>query len=382
MNKIRVAYVVTTLERSGPNVPLVNILKCIDRERFYPFVITLYNETDHSFVSTLNDLEVPMYLSKQKRLNSFIFGKNGLRKTIRKLSPHIIHSQGLRPDLWCSSIKFIPRMSTLHWYPPDLYVSRFGELVGKWMAIWHINRLKVMEMRIACSESLANAVRERHGIDMIPIQNGLDTEVFKPVTTQQKLELRTELNLPLRKYIFIYAGKLWPLKNVVNLIDEFQNWTFKNKRPRTSILLIAGDGPLLSQCKEQAKEGSDIIFVGHIKYDIYKYYQASDYFISASLSEGLPYAVLEAMACGLPVVLSGIKPHTEILEKIHGCGFMFNPNARGDCARAIEMVQALNCKTMDMRMFEKINEYFSSETMYKQYEKRYFELMSLSGCLL
>ena len=60
--------------------------------------------------------------------------------------------------------------------------------------------------------------------------------------------------------------------------------------------------------------------IGHVQ----EYLGASNYFISASLAEGLPNSVLEAMACGLPCILSNIPPHVEIHEMNKDSSLMFD----------------------------------------------------------
>lgn len=54
-----------------------------------------------------------------------------------------------------------------------------------------------------------------------------------------------------------------------------------------------------------------------------EYLQCADYTISASLSEGLPNSTLESLACGVPMILSDIDPHKEIM-RVGDFGVMFN----------------------------------------------------------
>ena len=77
--------------------------------------------------------------------------------------------------------------------------------------------------------------------------------------------------------------------------------------------VIVGDGEEKERLQLLAEGNKHIHFVG--KHDnVVEYYQAADVFVSSSLAEGLPNTVIEAMACGLPCVLSDIGPHEEILE--------------------------------------------------------------------
>ena len=69
--------------------------------------------------------------------------------------------------------------------------------------------------------------------------------------------------------------------------------------------------------------------------DVLPYLQAVDYFISASSDEGLPNSVLEALATGLPVLLSDIPSHREILERTHNSGVFFDPKVPQSLSRLI-----------------------------------------------
>ena len=80
-----------------------------------------------------------------------------------------------------------------------------------------------------------------------------------------------------------------------------------------AVLLFAGDGPLARACKGLAGGDPRIHFLGQIS-NVQDYLQVADVFVSAALSEGLPNTVLEAMASGLPTVLSDIPAHREILD--------------------------------------------------------------------
>src|SRR5690606_8823776 len=76
-------------------------------------------------------------------------------------------------------------------------------------------------------------------------------------------------------------------------------------------LIILGTGPLFSEIK---KEESNSIIIPGFKSNIYDYLYISDYYISSSITEGLPMSVLEALSMHKPVLLSNIDSHYEILE--------------------------------------------------------------------
>lgn len=89
-------------------------------------------------------------------------------------------------------------------------------------------------------------------------------------------------------------------------------------------LVLAGDGVLFEEMKTLAANlgiRDRVVFLGYVK-NIQELYPCCDAAVSTSKIEGLPFNIMEAMACGLPVVASDIKGHRELVE--HGVnGFLF-----------------------------------------------------------
>ncbi|MPN26590.1 putative glycosyltransferase EpsD [bioreactor metagenome] len=82
-------------------------------------------------------------------------------------------------------------------------------------------------------------------------------------------------------------------------------------------LLLAGDGKTLNECKQLVKQlgqTNKIHFLGYVN-DVTRLYAFCDAAVSPSLSEGLPFNIIEAMGCGLPVIVSDIKGHRELAEQ-------------------------------------------------------------------
>jgi len=99
-------------------------------------------------------------------------------------------------------------------------------------------------------------------------------------------------------------------------------------------LIILGSGHQSAALRHLANHHPSILFRDSVP-DVLPYLQAADYFISASSDEGLPNSVLEALASGLPVLLSDIPSHREILERTHNAGVLFDPQAPQSLSRLI-----------------------------------------------
>jgi capsular polysaccharide biosynthesis protein len=109
------------------------------------------------------------------------------------------------------------------------------------------------------------------------------------------------------------VGRLIDVKNPGTLMEAFERGAGDD-----SWLFYVGEGKLRSRLERRAESGGlarRVAFTGLVgRDDVYRYMTAADVCVSTSRGEGLPVAVLEAMACACPVVLSDIPPHREIAE--------------------------------------------------------------------
>lgn len=101
-----------------------------------------------------------------------------------------------------------------------------------------------------------------------------------------------------------------------------------------------------------------------------QYYQAADILVSSSLAEGLPNTVLEAIACGMPCILSDIEPHKEIIEG-EGVGVIFE-------RRSIEQLRKCIINSLDWNLYEMTKkarllaeDHFSANSLAERYMKIY-----------
>lgn len=145
-------------------------------------------------------------------------------------------------------------------------------------------------------------VLERFGvtspIDVVP--NGVD---FTPLQKEIKPIPRSDLGFSAEDVVFIYVGRLGPEKNLSFLLRSFIGTTHAYGNTR---LVLVGDGPERANLEDLAasKGVSDRVrFTGMIPYeDVYRYLTMADAFVTASVTEVHPLSVIEAMACGLPVL--------------------------------------------------------------------------------
>lgn len=173
--------------------------------------------------------------------------------------------------------------------------------------------------------AISDALAEEYLVNGFPeekiftLMNSVDLDVFHPVTSQEeKSELREKNNLPQEATILIFTGSLIERKGVDILLKGF---TEAGKMHNDLYLLLVGPGSknenasideeFIGDLKRQICDNvlqNKIRFTGLIKKRsaLADLYRCSDCFVFPSRSEGLPNVVLEAMACGLPVIVSDL----------------------------------------------------------------------------
>ena len=303
LRKIKVAYVLSTLWRCGPSIQLANILRYIDYEKFDVSIITLSPErNDDSLVGQVKRLPVKVYpINLSRTLGLFLLMKR-FRDVIKLVQPDLIHSSGWRSDSLVSTLNQPANwITTCHNIPDICYPLQYGRYLGTYMARSHVRALRKCDNVVCCSNSMKAEYEQRYAMkDALAIPNGV--EMSRDIVSVRTKELVY--------FKGVTVGRLVPGKNVQYLCEVFKR--LDNDIAR---LTVVGDGPEYSDLA--GYEGSEISFVGYqSEDDVYKYLRDSDFFLSASLTEGLPNSVLEALSMGLPCVLSDIEPHLELKDEM------------------------------------------------------------------
>ncbi len=170
---------------------------------------------------------------------------------------------------------------------------------------------------------------------IVHIPNGVDLDCFRPDPTARSAEARRRLGLP-PGLLVIYAGRLDPQKGLHTLIAAMRAPGAAMSEAR---LLLLGDGPQRAELERSVRQdglGNRVMFRGAVE-EVAPYLRAGDVFALPSLGEGMPNALLEAMASGLPCVASAVGGCRDAIA--HGdTGFLVPP---GDAAALQEALERL-----------------------------------------
>jgi glycosyltransferase involved in cell wall biosynthesis len=185
----------------------------------------------------------------------------------------------------------------------------------------HFSFLKMIDAYVAISQGLQEEIRKtglpEKKLHYIP--NGVDTNRFHPPLISEKRELRKTLDLPRNKIIALTVGVFDMRKNLGWLIEQ---WTKNPSFFQEFFLLAVGPqsredkgGAFLRTLHQTAEENKTNVRILGYTPDIERLYKAADLFILPSQNEGLPNALLEAMASGLPCLASRVSGSTDLIEE-------------------------------------------------------------------
>jgi glycosyltransferase involved in cell wall biosynthesis len=226
---------------------------------------------------------------------------------------------------------------------------------------------KIIVVSHELEEMLLKKFRVSEG-RVVRISNGVDTSFYSPNEVERQ-QVRASLGYKSSDLVLGFSGRLDPVKNLDLLLNIFKS---SNPRDYPFRLLVVGDGPDRLRLEERCHAmgiAPYVTFAGQ-QLEIRPYLRAMDVFLLTSLREQMPLTVLEAMAVGMPVVVTSVGELPQIVEE--GVeGFVRDLNA--PLETFVQLFQPLLCQATRSRMGDaarrSVLEKFNREGMLKSYTR-------------
>jgi teichuronic acid biosynthesis glycosyltransferase TuaC len=160
------------------------------------------------------------------------------------------------------------------------------------------------------------------------LPNGVDKKKFAVASSDESSALRAELGLDTHRRYLVFVGRLHPVKGLIFLIEAIAKLKAEGRLRFDTILI--GEGELRTRLESliaQYSLNNQVRLTGEVSHEnVPKWLRAADAFCLPSITEGMPNVVLEAQACGLPVIATSvgalpelISPETGILVPTEDC---------------------------------------------------------------
>jgi len=226
---------------------------------------------------------------------------------------------------------------------------------------------------IAVSPSVKNYYEKiiKKKLDVIPIS--IKTKDFE-FSVKNRNSLRNELGIEKNAKVIGFVGRLSPEKNILTLLMAFNEAV--KESPLTLILTGTGfSEPQLKEYVKNQKINDKVIFCG-LRRDIPRILSAIDIFVLPSFTEGLPTALLEAMASGRAIICSNIPAHKPLIEH-NKDGLFFDPHESEQLKQAILKLSSNNSlrETFGNNAKIKVMEY-DEEKVYPKIMEHYTKLLN------
>lgn len=245
-------------------------------------------------------------------LLSYVIRAFQTRNIIRKLKPEIVHAHNvILSGFYASISKFHPIVITA--WGTDVLIAPTVSVFLKKIAKYVLKNADI----ITCdglNTKEAMVQLEAHAEKINIIYFGIDTK--KNHMSQRNEKLREQLNLN-NSPTLISIRSFNPVYSIDTLINAIPRVLTEIPNAK---FVIAGTGPLENELKEMARSlqiDKSIIFTGSLSADdIPRYLASADVYVSTSLSDsGLAASTGEAMACGLPVIVTDVGGNREWIEE-------------------------------------------------------------------
>ncbi|HUH73643.1 MAG TPA: glycosyltransferase [Chitinophagales bacterium] len=226
---------------------------------------------------------------------------------------------------------------------------------------------------VTCSQWLGEVAKTStllKGFGVESIANPIDTNVFKPAENKNDLKLQLKLD-PNKSYVLFGASSLKDKRKGLHYFLEAMK-LYQQKTTDLPTIILYG-----SQNHDVNIEGFEIIHAGFLnESELIAYYQVSDIYVITSLEDNLPNTVMEAIACGLPVLsfdTGGIPQMVQHLES----GYIAKYKSVEDICEGLDvLLNSSDLYQMSQNARNYCLDHFTEEIISQKYTETYNRLLN------
>lgn len=333
----RILILITTLTFGGAETQVVRLATELKMRGWTVCVVCMVKPT--AYASQLEAEHIPVHSLDMKRGVADLRGVFRLKSLIGDFRPDIVHCHMYHANI-------LGRVTRLFCRIPALVCTahNFRETSEKDGPTWHKELLYRItdpladKTTIICNAAFERYVRvgavPRRKFQMVP--NGIDTDHF--TRSKNRREKAREVLGIGSEFVWLAVGRLVKQKDYPTLFRALE--LLKHEQ---FVLLIAGNGPLEEELKEECRAHG---LEGHVRFcgareDILDLYSAADAFVMSSEFEGLSAALLEAASTGLPAVVTDVGGNADVVTD-EVTGYVVPPMAPKQLAAAMHRLMALS----------------------------------------
>lgn len=319
-----IAHVIYRLQVGGLENGLVNLINNMPEEKYRHVIICLTEIT--SFKERIKNDSVEYYTLEKKAGND-LGSHYRLWKLLRKIRPVIMHTRNIGTIEYSLTGKLAGVKYCIH----GEHGRDMTDIDGSNYKYIYIRRIlsPFINKFIALSGDLENWLIKKVKIPkrkVLQLYNGVDTNIFFP-DINRKSKLTDKYTKKLKEFKIGTVGRFSAEKDQLTLVKAFKSLLSKNGLQHINFrLILIGEGPLKSKIidllhKSGIEDKTEM--PGESK-DIPSHLRNFDIFVLPSLGEGISNTILEAMACGLPVIATNVGGNPELV-KDGQTGFLVGP---------------------------------------------------------
>ncbi len=309
---VNIMFIVDGFRLGGAEKKLLELVKCLDSKLFNKVVVNIGTEGPLS--DEFYSLDCPVYRIRRKKIPIHAFFDLVLLMYKHKIE--VLQTVLVISDILgilaakLSGVRFITSWETVT-HAGDYYHNTIGYRFGYRLVMKYVNKI------ISVSDDVKQSIVECRNVSPDRIQTihyGVDLNQYQALSVNQKKSLRKEHEFPSSTFIIGVVARLQPQKGHAYLVQAVAKVVQQYKN---ILILFIGDGKERENLESQvhgAHLNNKIQFLG-FRDNVPELLNTLDLFCLPSVvGEGLPNVILEAMACGIPVVATKVGGTAEIIS--------------------------------------------------------------------